>query len=136
MKIYFAFILLLSMSNCGMQHKKNHLEPMEINGITLQKFIPGEQGKEAYFQIQFPCESTENYSIAYYKTYSGIINASLKSKLKNCSSTLRKNTDAAPEILQSTLQNTESIVLGIKKDKEIKYVYIKEFKVLEPMNLP
>jgi hypothetical protein len=44
--------------------------------------------------------------------------------------------DAAPEILQSTLQNTESIVLGIKKDKEIKFVYIKEFKVLEPMNLP
>ena len=105
MKIYFAFILLLSMSNCCIQHKKNQLEPMKMNGITLQKFIPGEQGKEAYFQIQFPCESTENYAFA-------------------------------PEILQSTLQNTESIVLGIKKDKEIKYVYIKEFKVLEPMNLP
>ena len=136
MKISFAFILLLSMSNCCIQHKKNQLEPMKMNGITLQKFIPGEQGKEAYFQIQFPCESTENYAFAYYETYSGIINASLKTKQKHCSGTLRKNMDAMPEILQSTLQNTESIVLGLKKDKEIKYVYIKEFKVLEPMNLP
>jgi hypothetical protein len=136
MKIYFAFILLLSMSNCCMQHKKNQLEEMKMNGITIQKFIPGEQGQQEYFEIQFPCETAENYFIAYYKTYSGIINSSLKSKQNFCSGTLKKNTDAVPEILQSTLQNTESIVLGIKKDKEIKYIFVKEFKVLESMNLP
>jgi hypothetical protein len=75
----------------------------------------GTRNSKHIFKSNSPAKLAENYAIAYYKTYSGIINASLKSKQNFCSGTLRKNYDAMPEILQSTLQNTESIVLGNKK---------------------
>lgn len=130
----WAFIIAhgsLIISSCYCAKSKSVYVQLDLQQVTLQKFIPGEPNQESYWQIKWNSPDTM-FSAVYYNDYSGLINRSMD------------NTYSAYMHLDQHERNSKlkqlikmhQLVFQLKHQKNEKYVVAENYIILDPVYLP
>lgn len=130
----WAFIIALGfiiISSCYCSKSKLGYVQLDLQQVTLQKFIPGEPNQEYYWQIKWNSPDTM-FNAVYYNDYSGLINRSMD------------NTYSAYMHLDQRERNSKlkqlikkhQLVFEHNSIKGSDFFIMKEFTILDPVYLP
>lgn len=121
----------LIISSCYCSKTKLGYVQLDLQQVTLQKFIPGEPNQESYWQIKWNSTDTM-FSAVYYIDYSGLIN---RSKDNTYLAYMHLDQHERNSKLKQLLKKHQ-LVFQLKHQKNKKYILAENYIILDPVYLP
>lgn len=130
----WAFIIALGfiiISSCYCVKSKSVYVQLDLQQVTLQKFIPGESNQEYYWQIKWNSPDTM-FNAVYYNDYSGLINRSMDNTY---SAYMHLDQHERNSKLKQLIKKHQ-LVFQLKHQKNRKYILAENYIILDPVFLP
>ena len=130
----WAFIIALGfiiISSCYCVKSKSVYVQLDLQQVTLQKFIPGESNQEYYWQIKWNSPDTM-FNAVYYNDYSGLINRSMDNTY---SAYMHLDQHERNSKLKQLIKKHQ-LVFQLKHQKNKKYILAENYIILDPVFLP
>ncbi len=130
----WAFIIALGfiiISSCYCSKSKLGYVQLDLQQVTLQKFIPGEPNQEYYWQIKWNSPDTM-FNAVYYNDYSGLINRSMDNTY---SAYMHLDQHERNSKLKQLIKKHQ-LVFQLKHQKNKKYILAENYIILDPVFLP
>ncbi|HRI33164.1 MAG TPA: hypothetical protein PLD02_05385, partial [Saprospiraceae bacterium] len=118
-------------SSCYCSKSKLGYDQLDLQQVTLQKFIPGEPNQEYYWQIKWNSPDTM-FNAVYYNDYSGHINRSMDNTY---SAYMHLDQHERNSKLKQLIKKHQ-LVFEHNSIKGSDFFIMKEFTILDPVYLP